>query len=652
MYRKKLKHKILSILASGLMAAGISFGAVDLPALLSANPVYAEDSIEESTIDGGIEDNTEAGTSTTDERSETSTSTTIEDVGATDTNEIGNSEEMILTGASESQPLSEYAASAIKMETPGYFYPAENTITATYQYGGWDERENEDGTTDYNGFKTGEATSIGALYSLQLPAHTAVGLSENGSGKYQDGTDVCNRVYVFNDLSNLPIIMSDNSFNLASNGSFSIWNGKIYNTSSSTQTYYIWIVEPTLPFALAHFEPFSIPDTTDKDPESKAPFLSLGDNQFSKQNIITSFPEAVEYYEDFTGEGQLYRYNQSIISGIYYQFTVPAGKIYKLSGKGDGTISGWTSDGIPVVGDIYNLHSDYPVYLYLTMDSNGAVNVSNEYWDDSSQKSILVNDYLFRNDSENDQTFYIRVFPEYEPDDSETLLSLLHVSTLTLEDVTYSSVTSEVKPIGTAPAASMNITTEALADAVLTDEEKKLQVEGADVDIYLEIEDITSKISEADKNKVADVIASTDTVGMYTDINLYKKVGDHDAVKITKIQNNKLSISLTLPDTLKNTDTSITRTYKIVRLHDGKGEVLDTKYDTTAGTLTFETDAFSVYAIVYTDTKNNSSTSDNVRSITTSPKTGDSTPIIHIFILLSFTLIIGVSVKLRYQIRK
>ena len=41
MYHKKLKSKILSILTSGLMATAISFGVVDLPALLSANPVYA-----------------------------------------------------------------------------------------------------------------------------------------------------------------------------------------------------------------------------------------------------------------------------------------------------------------------------------------------------------------------------------------------------------------------------------------------------------------------------------------------------------------------------------------------------------------------------------------------------------------------------------
>ena len=44
------------------------------------------------------------------------------------------------------------------------------------------------------------------------------------------------------------------------------------------------------------------------------------------------------------------------------------------------------------------------------------------------------------------------------------------------------------------------------------------------------------------------------------------------------------------------------RTYQIVRVHDGVAETLDSEYDESAQTLTFATDRFSTYAIVYSDT--------------------------------------------------
>lgn len=43
------------------------------------------------------------------------------------------------------------------------------------------------------------------------------------------------------------------------------------------------------------------------------------------------------------------------------------------------------------------------------------------------------------------------------------------------------------------------------------------------------------------------------------------------------------------------------RAYYIVRVHDGKTEILSTKFDKTNNTLTFKTDKFSTYAIVYID---------------------------------------------------
>ena len=65
-----------------------------------------------------------------------------------------------------------------------------------------------------------------------------------------------------------------------------------------------------------------------------------------------------------------------------------------------------------------------------------------------------------------------------------------------------------------------------------------------------------------------------------------------------------IRIALEVPTELINTDTSVERVYKVLRYHDGdenKVTALDAKFDKATGILTFETDRFSTYALVYED---------------------------------------------------
>lgn len=73
-----------------------------------------------------------------------------------------------------------------------------------------------------------------------------------------------------------------------------------------------------------------------------------------------------------------------------------------------------------------------------------------------------------------------------------------------------------------------------------------------------------------------------------------------------------------------NNNSSINRTYKIVRVHEGVVSILDATFDPETGEVKFETDAFSTYALVYTDNikanvkddKTNSDKKDNSNAIT------------------------------------
>ena len=92
-----------------------------------------------------------------------------------------------------------------------------------------------------------------------------------------------------------------------------------------------------------------------------------------------------------------------------------------------------------------------------------------------------------------------------------------------------------------------------------------------------------------------------------------------------------IEIVFELTKDLINKDNKVTRSYKVLKLHDGKVTVIDAKFDKDDNTVTFETDEFSTYALTYQDKDNsgnvvtgatNSTTSDSTNG-TTIPDSGD-----------------------------
>ena len=89
---------------------------------------------------------------------------------------------------------------------------------------------------------------------------------------------------------------------------------------------------------------------------------------------------------------------------------------------------------------------------------------------------------------------------------------------------------------------------------------------------------------------------------MYFDLSLFKKVGNDAAYRITETGDREIEVVISVPDELKSNDNNVTRKYYILRVHEGKAELLETTY--ADGKLTFTTDCFSTYAIVYADSSN------------------------------------------------
>ena len=93
---------------------------------------------------------------------------------------------------------------------------------------------------------------------------------------------------------------------------------------------------------------------------------------------------------------------------------------------------------------------------------------------------------------------------------------------------------------------------------------------------------------------------------MYLDINLFAEINkaDGSAYKADKKiaePGESFSISVTIPAGLLDVEDGYTRTFHVIRVHDGVAEILDTAYNEESRELTFKTDRFSTYAIAYTD---------------------------------------------------
>lgn len=155
-------------------------------------------------------------------------------------------------------------------------------------------------------------------------------------------------------------------------------------------------------------------------------------------------------------------------------------------------------------------------------------------------------------------------------------------------------------------------------------------------------------VKESCSNKFIESSTKEYIVGKYLDITLYKNIdGTNKSIhELTK----KLKISIELPTELINKDKTITRTYFIARSHNGKVDILETNYDEKINKLTFETDKFSDYAIIYKDKKELKTTvtasinKSNTKQ-TTKAKTGDNANIIGLMMLLVSSMFVMVFVR-------
>ena len=158
--------------------------------------------------------------------------------------------------------------------------------------------------------------------------------------------------------------------------------------------------------------------------------------------------------------------------------------------------------------------------------------------------------------------------------------------------------------------------TDDLISKLLTDAEKTRLENGEEVKVRLEATDISASVSQTDKDLI-DSKKGNATIGMYLDIDLLKQIGSDSPANITET-NGAVTITLKVPSSLINSNSSVTRTYQMIRVHNGVATVIPCTYNAANQTISCETDQFSTYALAYVDQQNNSG-----GGSTGNPETGD-----------------------------
>ncbi|MBR5128502.1 MAG: hypothetical protein IKU67_00495, partial [Firmicutes bacterium] len=145
---------------------------------------------------------------------------------------------------------------------------------------------------------------------------------------------------------------------------------------------------------------------------------------------------------------------------------------------------------------------------------------------------------------------------------------------------------------------------ELLEGDIFTSDEKEAIANGEDSKVWLEVDEVDEEsLEEGAKAKFEE--AAKEAVGkasniVYFEADLFKQVGNGNPEKVAE-PGVEIEITFKIPSELLNDDENVERIYKILRLHDGKVEIIGGEFNAETGEFTFKTDKFSTYGIVWTD---------------------------------------------------
>ncbi len=207
-----------------------------------------------------------------------------------------------------------------------------------------------------------------------------------------------------------------------------------------------------------------------------------------------------------------------------------------------------------------------------------------------------------------------------------------------------------------------------LAKKVCTPEELEAYADGQTIILSLTAMDVSEDVTQEDKALVDQALREVDVNAYgtrYFDISLYKALSGNAYEKVTDTGSSPVTITAELPADMINSNADVTRTFYVVRVHDGASDILA---QTTKDKVTFSSNRFSTYAIAYQDVKSdkagedddddddNDETNDVAVTVAaqntayvTSPKTGEGTNAGGVLFLIALAGAACLTISRRYE---
>ena len=138
---------------------------------------------------------------------------------------------------------------------------------------------------------------------------------------------------------------------------------------------------------------------------------------------------------------------------------------------------------------------------------------------------------------------------------------------------------------------------------------------GEQVKFSMDIENLTETVSKQKKDLAEQTIQDINVVlndgkqngakyesevGMYFELNLTKQIGNEKAKRIARPQG-MIDVSMQIPENLWNKKAKIKRLYQVIGIYNGKSILIDAEFNVKTNTLSFKTNRFATFALVYTD---------------------------------------------------
>lgn len=204
---------------------------------------------------------------------------------------------------------------------------------------------------------------------------------------------------------------------------------------------------------------------------------------------------------------------------------------------------------------------------------------------------------------------------------------------------------AEVAAEVAAPAITEGVTEtvllpETFTENVLTPELAEAAKSGKKVSAYVEIKKADKKDPKVAKDvKKVEQIAKDNKgmeVVMFLDLSVFAKVADQSPVQVSET-GKAISFTVELPKELISANANEQRIYSIIRVHEGKVTILPATFD--GKNITFATDQFSTYAIVYTDKP----------IVVKSPKTGETSNGMFVLLFVTGAAMLLIATKKRRE---